>query len=280
MDAPTAVRAGAWQPIGSMALLKLARVVAGSLLFLLALAALLICVRRTTGALNGTLPGSVLVVCGGILVASSLVFRGLWAGTPKSTSRLADIAHWAAPSGVILLSACGLSSRENSTPGLVALWGALALIEVWSWRQFLQRSSLPRQKAIAAPHRTDKSVAASSVTSSTDAFDSGPASDLDEQVSQRFVRRRAENGNETMDGWVRVEFAVGQRHANAHIAICPPFGQLPQCFAEQMDGPSATITVAQVLPNGIRCEIKLDEPAEAPDRVTVEFSIQEGQAEG
>ncbi len=255
-----------------MALLRLATVVAGSLLFLLALAALLLCVRRATGALNGALPESVLVVCGGILVASALAFRGLWANASNSTSRLSDVARWAAPSGVILLSACGLSSRENSTAGLVGLWGALALVEVWSWRQFLQRSRLPRRKLIVASHRAVETVATSSVKSSTAAFD-------DERVSQRFARRRTENGGETMEGWVRVEFAVGQRHANAHIAICPPFGNLPQCFAEQMDGPSAEITVAQVLPYGIRCEIKLDEAAQEPDTVTLEFSIQEAPGE-
>jgi len=274
MDAPTAIRVGSWRLLGSPVSLKLARAVASSLLLLLALAALLICIRRTTGALDGALPDGVLLACGAILAGSALVFRGLWFDARQAASRQAEIALWAAPTAVIVLSACGLSSRDNSTASLVLLWGALAAVEVWSWRQFLQRVRAPRPRVAVAQHR-----GAEPAVSTPNAFADEPENESQEQMSQRFVRRRAENGSELMEGWVRVDFVPGQRHANAHIAICPPFVQTPQCFAEQMDGPSAEIKVAQVLPYGVRCEIKLDEPVEEFDRVTVEFSIQESPAE-
>jgi hypothetical protein len=43
-----------------------------------------------------------------------------------------------------------------------------------------------------------------------------------------------------------------------------------------MDGPPAQIKVAQVLPQGVRFEIKLDEPGTEASDVLVEFSIQYG----
>ncbi len=54
---------------------------------------------------------------------------------------------------------------------------------------------------------------------------------------------------------------------------------MPQCYAEQMDGPPARLKVAQVLAYGVRFEIKLEEPAEEPTSVVIEFSIHEQPAD-
>ena len=100
------------------------------------------------------------------------------------------------------------------------------------------------------------------------------ADEPDESICQQVVRRREQDGSETIVGWLRTTVPAAARHAAAHVAICPPFGGLPECFAEQMDGPPARIKVAQVLPHGVRFEIKLDEPAAEATDVLVEFSIQ------
>jgi hypothetical protein len=76
-----------------------------------------------------------------------------------------------------------------------------------------------------------------------------------------------------------VEFIANQRHGTAHVAICPPLARTPLCDAEPSDGPPAQVHVAQVLPYGVRIEIKLDQPAEEACRVTVELSIREQHAE-
>jgi hypothetical protein len=88
------------------------------------------------------------------------------------------------------------------------------------------------------------------------------------------VRRCEPDGSETIAGWLRAAVPAAARHATAHVAICPPFEGLPECFAEQMDGPPAQVKVAQVLPHGVRFEIKLDERAAEASDVLVEFSIQ------
>jgi hypothetical protein len=80
-------------------------------------------------------------------------------------------------------------------------------------------------------------------------------------------------------GWFSAELAAGQRHATAHVAICPPLAGTLACYAEQNDGPEAEVRIAQVLPQGVRFEIKLDRPQGEASRVGIEFSIQQGARE-
>ncbi len=92
-------------------------------------------------------------------------------------------------------------------------------------------------------------------------------------MSQQFVRRQNAAGGETIEGLLRVRVARGQRHATAHVAICPPLERVGECYAEPCDGPPASVKVAQVLCYGVRFEIKLDEPPDEPASVVVEFAI-------
>jgi hypothetical protein len=85
-------------------------------------------------------------------------------------------------------------------------------------------------------------------------------------------RRRAAGGTEEISGWLRVTFAAGQRTAAAHAAFCPPLGAMPDITFEQLDGPPARIKPGQVLPFGIRLDLKLSAAAEAPADVLLRFS--------
>jgi hypothetical protein len=250
---------------------QLARIVANSLLALLTLAGLLICIRRTSGALAEPLAASVLVGLGGLLSLSAVVFRASLPSAHWRGSRLALYAVWAAPSAVLMLWAAGLSLREASSGGLLGLWGLLVAEETWSWGRLWQYPSAPAEPngvavrpSLAAP-QSGRSPAGAIVVDEGD--------EEIEAISQQVVRRRQPDGSETIEGWVRTEFLRGQRHGAAHVAICPPLDRVPRCFAEQMDGPAAQIKVGQVLAYGARFEIKLDKPAERATSVIVEFSI-------
>ena len=70
-------------------------------------------------------------------------------------------------------------------------------------------------------------------------------------------------------------YARASGRAIQHLAICPPFDHMPQCFVEQMDGPPAQVKVARVLPYGVRLEIKLDNVPKSAVDVSIEFSLQE-----
>ena len=108
--------------------------------------------------------------------------------------------------------------------------------------------------------------------------DSEPAEEAVRGVLQQMTRRREEQG-EVIEGWLCVEFLPQQRHAAAHVAICPPLARTPVCYGEPADGLPAQVKVGQALPYGVRFEVKLDQPAEEAGSVTVEFSIQEQPAE-
>jgi hypothetical protein len=271
MDAHAAIRrldipSGSF-PLGP----QLARIVVHSLLALLALAGVLICVRRISGALSEPLPTAVFLSVGGLLSLSAVVFRAAFPLANWRGSRMALYANRGVPSVVLALWAVGLSLHETSSGGLFGLWGLLVAEETWSWGRLWQYESAPKEpngvaeRPSLAASQSDRSRAGAMVLGEED-------EDI-EDISQQVVRRRQPDGSETIEGWVRSEFLQGQRNGAAHIAICPPLDRVPQCFAEQMDGPAAQIKIGQVLPYGARFEIKLDTPAERATSVIVEFSI-------
>ncbi len=252
---------------------RLVRTITGSLLALLALAGLLICIRRAGGALVEPLSGPALVGLGGLLTLAVLAFRAALPMANLSVSRATLYLTWAAPSVVLLLWAAGLSLHEASNGGLVGLCGLLLAEESWSWGRLRQNAAAPREshgmtvRPRVAVAQSERSPVGAAVLGESDKELEG--------ISQQIVRRRQEDGGEAIEGWVRAEFLPGQRHAAAHVAICPPLDRVPECFAEQMDGPAAQIKIAQVLPYGVRFEIKLDKPADESQSVIVEFSIRE-----
>jgi hypothetical protein len=254
----------------------LARTVSSSLLALLALAGLLICARRASGALVDPLPAPVLVAVGGLLALAAVAFRAALRPANLHGSRTALCLNWALPSAVLTLWAAGLSLHEASGGGLVGLCGLLLVEEGWSWRRLRQKAAAPKESN-AMTARPSVAVTQSGRSPSGATVLGGPDEELD-AISQQVVRRRQPDGSEAIEGWVRAEFSPGQRHGAAHIAICPPLDRVPQCFAEQMDGPAAQIKIAEVLPYGARFEIKLDKPAEQATSVIVEFSIHDSPA--
>ncbi|MBI3838323.1 MAG: hypothetical protein HY288_10380 [Planctomycetia bacterium] len=255
---------------------KLARTLANSLLAMLALAGLLICVRRASGALVDPLPAPVRVAVGGLLALAGIAVRAALPTANLRGSRTALYLNWALPSVVLFLWAAGLSLQGASASGLVGLCGLLLAEEGWSWGRLRKNVAAPTESSSMAIH-PNLTVLESARSPIRTAVLGESAEELD-AISQQVMRRRQSDGSEAIEGWVRAEFSPGQRHAAAHLAICPPLDRVPECFAEQMDGPAAHIKIAQVLPYGVRFEIKLDKPAEQASSVIVEFSIHDRAA--
>ncbi len=268
MDALRVISRVAWPQIESSAVAKLVRTLAASWQGLLALAAILICLRRSSGALIQPLPPPVLVACGGLLATAALAFRAVFSTSLPGTDRRVTYSVWAAPSVVLALWAASLSLDGSATSGLLGLWGLPLAEEGWSWGRLWREQAGP---APCAPGRPPVVEARAPLGI---ALIGQADEELDATVTQQIVRRRQSDRSEAVEGWVRADLAVAQRHATAHVAICPPLDGLPECFAEQMAGPPAAIKVAQVLPYGVRFEIKLDKPAQEAASVVVEFSIQ------
>jgi hypothetical protein len=244
--------------------LEQAAVIGGCVL--VALVGLFVALRRVSGALTGPASPVVLLACAFLLAAAALGFRRLLALRPPREPTL--VILWAMPTVVLLLWAIGLSAGASAV-GMVLLAGVLAAEEAWSWRQWSRGTGLVAREAESAIAREELPALGAEAWDALEEAES----EYDDEVSQRMSRRRESEGGETISGWLAAEIAAGARLATAHIAICPPLAAACECVAEPMDGPPAQVKVAQVLPHGVRFEIKLDEPAAEPARVVIEFSI-------
>jgi hypothetical protein len=251
------------------------RCTAISCLTVLAIGGLLLAVRRAGGALSGHLAVEMLAAWTGVLLLAAWAFRRVFAPSRPRGSGRAWYLLWAAPSAVLLLWAIGLSG--NASPGaLVGLCGFLLVEEGWSLSRVGSAASPGRKRgALSAPTPVPQPYAPGHLWQAFAASAASADEAIDPAVWQHVERRRGEDGREIVSGWVRVAIAATCRHATAHVAICPPFEHVPECFAEQMDGPGARVKTAQVLCHGVRFEIKLDEPAVERAAVLIEFSIQE-----
>jgi hypothetical protein len=263
---------------------RMLRAVVCSALALVALAAILVCARRATGAIAVPLPAAGLWAAAGCLAIVALAFRAVVPTRPLPGSPANEYVLWALPSLALALAAAGLSLVGSANAGLAGLWGLLLVEEGWSWGR-LQREALatvPPAAAMTTETLPDLSILEFDherleIVPDVDSAPSLPVHDAwtDESVSQQIVRRRDDDVNsEVVEGWLRVAFVAGQRHATAHVAVCPPLEGAPECQAEQAAGPPAGVKVAQVLSYGARLEVKLDEPADASTSVIVEFSLQ------
>ena len=229
-------------------------------------AAILGC-RRLAGALTEPLPPSSLVAFGCLLAAIAIAIernRHLLAASARS--RKSALA--AGPIFIAILAALALSLPGSSAWGLAGLWSAVALVPLVRWGPRLatmrprRRFLPPRAQPGASTDRAAVAVASSECV-------------LDPAITQQMVRRTEAAGVELIEGHVRACFEQGQRTVAAHIAFCPPLAAVPQCFAEQVDGPSVDIKVAQLLPYGVRFELKLEQAAGGGETVLFEFVARE-----
>ncbi|MDX1961941.1 MAG: hypothetical protein SFX18_02230 [Pirellulales bacterium] len=76
-------------------------------------------------------------------------------------------------------------------------------------------------------------------------------------ATQEQRRLRLENGQEVIVGSVRVILDATQELAWAHVAFCPPLCTVAEVEIEMQEPAAAKIKTAQVLPQGIRFEVKL-----------------------
>jgi hypothetical protein len=239
-------------------------------LTVLACAGLFLCVRSASGELSGELGPAALAGCAAILAAGALGFRRALQATNELATQSVDLAG-IAPSLVLLLWAVALTGVATSA-GAIVLWSVIIAEEAWSWggTRYLSSSRL-----IGAS-------ASSSIASDPQpraALADGPAAveaPLDDaSVIQHLDRRKTAEGQESVEGWLRAAVPAGSRLATLHVAICPPFERLPECYAEQVDGPPARIKIAQILHQGVRLELKLERAGDEDSLVTVEVSLQQ-----
>ncbi len=254
-----------WIVSGGAGLRRLARAAAGWLLALLTIGALVVFARAAGGALATAPPFGMLLAWMTLVSAAAIVFRKLVAAWCASSAPAVGCALWLLPAAVVILWAIALSLPANSPAALSGIWTIVLVEEAISWAGLWPPTSTNAPAAIVAP----------STEAPLDEELAEPTIARDPAVWQHLVRSRRADGSEMIEGWLRAELAPSERQAAAHVAICPPFDRLPDCHAAAADGPGAQVKVAQILPYGVRFEIRLDHVQASTSQVTVEFAIVE-----
>jgi hypothetical protein len=94
------------------------------------------------------------------------------------------------------------------------------------------------------------------------------------RLRQRFTRYDAHEGGDRLRGRINVEIGAGARLAHGHVGFCPAFAATPAVVVStDYDGVEATVTAAEVLPWGVRVEVRLAEPAEEPLQIPVDLLV-------
>ena len=258
---------------------SLGRWAAGAALGLLICAALVIVQRRLAGALENPLDAAALLCTGLLAVTAAGGIRVGWHFQPaKRVAARADWTVMLSTSAALIAFGAALCTAGTPIVGPAVFWTLLAAEEGWAWYWFVSRRvgpipwpvlHVPRwnrppkpapQAARGGPalHAPRRPVAAGEIPS--------------EDVTQQLMRSRAADGTEELSGWLRPAFAAGQRTGSIHVAFCPPFAGTPELAVEQIGGPEARIKTAQLLPYGVRLDLKLAAAADQPTTVLLQFS--------
>lgn len=236
---------------------------------LLLLAGALVAWRRLAGAVSHPAEPAVLLAAGILAAALAATFR-LGRGATRRTGWIPTVA--------LATLAFALGVRGTGALGLAALWGPILAEEIWAvWR--ISRPGL-RPAGVRPVRRT-----AELLDSAFGLIAAAPVvvvvePQADGEVTQQLVRSRAADGTETLSGWLRLAFAPGQRQATAHLSFCPAFAQAPLLDVRQTEGPAARVKTGQVLPYGVRLEVKLASPAGEAIAVRLAFSARAGESGG
>lgn len=247
------------------------RVGAGVALAMLAAVALVIGVRRWAGALASPLGPTALFATGGLIVMLAVAIRVAWLLTPGARP-----APWRdrVVMGLTFLAVFTLGA-SLAVPGTgiarVFFFALVAIEEGCTWAWYLGRVT-DGQPAVAGPVGTICRPVGQD--QSSEPTRSQPVAQNDvppNEVVQQLTRSRAADGVESLTGWLRIPFAAGQRTGSVHVAFCPPFAATPELSVEQIGGPPSRVKTAQLLPYGVRLDLKLAAAAEETISVLLQF---------
>ena len=172
---------------------------------------------------------------------------------------------------VAVVPAAGVMTWPERLAGLAAL--LVATVAVLTPRPRQRPASL----SPAIPPPSEQPPAHPSFPASagrlTPAFDLTTAMVPPPTTGFRQRLERIETASEDcIRGRVILAVATGSRTGHAHVGFCPSFAALPTVEVQSdYDGVEAELSVAEVLPWGLRLECRLAEPADEPLEIPVDF---------
>jgi hypothetical protein len=243
------------------------RLMAIIVLGLLCAAAAVIAARGLAGALATPLEPAALLTAAVLAALAGVVVRLGWL-LPLGANRIGrlDLAVMTVAAFAAAALCGGLCLPPDTPLAAVVLFRVVIVAEegwawLWFFRKWTRNGSSPAKRPSEPPVR-EKNTPDPFVEKAI------PTA----EVLQQLTRRQAADGAEELSGWLRLPFAPGQRTGNVHVAFCPPLRVTPEVAVEQIEGPDARIKTAQLLPYGVRFDLKLAAAAEEPATVLLQFT--------
>jgi hypothetical protein len=150
-----------------------------------------------------------------------------------------------------------------------------------AWGEALPRISHPERPAIpeidtpVTPPRAEPTFSVQSdevFVEETEFVEEGDG-DVDEGQTL-WLSRRMTDDTEQIEGWVRVEFAAGQRETMIHVAFCPPLPGIPEIETEDLEGADLEIRIAAAFAFGARISVRRSGTLDASSTDRVGFIAQ------
>jgi hypothetical protein len=217
---------------------------------------LVLVVRRLTVPVTAP-SGAVLAVAAGGAALVMLADATLRRGAPRP-------AAWAARLGLVLaVAAVALPLRAPTWLDGIAT--ALAVAIATGAVVFAPRGPAPAPARDRTPARRPATVRRRP---------RAVPAPVPGRLRQRFTRYDGRAGRDCLRGRINVEVAAGARLAQGHVGFCPAFAATPAVkVTTDYDGVEATVAAAEVLPWGVRVEVRLAEPAEEPLEIPVDLVV-------
>ena len=192
----------------------------------------------------------------------------LWASHDQRASRIqVEQARkrrrlsWLAK-GCLVAAALCLSLPDTSAAGLIGLWGTVLgglAAEGWLQRQIGVGFPLGRTLPRVLPQEAPPLPGVGGCPLSRFDLKQADLEDWPEGLLEHLHRIRTPEGTDVRSGWVRVDFASGQRTTAVHIAFCPPFSHRPLLHLQQAAGPPVRLKTTHLYPYGLRIEVKREQ---------------------
>jgi hypothetical protein len=252
-----------------------------------AAAGLLLAARRLSGGITAPLSVSGMAAAAALGLACTLLCDWLLAMTDSEQIRQPSRGLHVSPTGARLLARGGLAgflwgaSGAGGGPAvsLIAIAGvALGLLPLVDPRALLR----PRGHRVMPSRRpTPSSVGDESLhgddqreereTEADAACESVPEG-IHAELLQRQVRTLTLHGGEAIRGTAVIRFDTGMRMAVVHVGFCPPFWRTPSLdLSTACDAAEIAVVAGELLAWGVRIEARLEEPAEEPFTIPVDF---------
>ncbi|EAQ81830.1 hypothetical protein [Blastopirellula marina] len=226
------------------------------------------------------------------LAGVAAAIRALWlyGGRCRSLPQ-AEFAIALAPLICCIVLAAALTSSQMSAFVVFLLWFVVAAEEAITLLFFVpqilparfQRPLTSAREELRAAHTADE-IAAAKPAASRRVGESResrsplmptppPAADAEDKlwrfdeaetqgphfvagnVSQQLTRAH-EATTEVVYGYLRADFAAGERHQTLHVAFCPPLAHIPEVEICQVDGPEVSVKTTLVEAHGARVELR------------------------